>query len=162
MSSIHIELAERIENEIADIENSVNRTLQAWQKARKVAIDQDMFLDSVALNLHSFYSGLERLFELISRQIDHYMPLSKTWHHDILRRMRDDLPAIRPAVISLKSFSRLDKFLRFRHLVRNVYATNLVPEKMEILVADLPLLWADLKKELLAFAGFLYKLENQT
>lgn len=31
--------------------------------------DQDIYLDSVALNLHGFYSGLERLFELVARHL---------------------------------------------------------------------------------------------
>jgi len=29
-----------------------------------------LYLDSAALNLHGFYSGLERLFELIARHVD--------------------------------------------------------------------------------------------
>ena len=37
---------------------------------------------------------------------------------------------IRPAVIGPESASALDELRRFRHLVRNVYTFNLVPEKM--------------------------------
>ena len=36
----------------------------------QTAIDQDAYLNSVALNLHSFYSGLERIFELIAQELD--------------------------------------------------------------------------------------------
>jgi hypothetical protein len=49
----------------------------------------------------------------------------------------------------------LDEFRRFRHLVRNVYVFNLVPQKMSPLMVALPGLWQQLHAELSAFAGFL-------
>jgi hypothetical protein len=62
---------------------------------------------------------------------------------------------IRPAVISQASLSLLDEFKDFRHVVRNVYAVNLVPEKLDNLMAKLPLLWPQLQNELLGFADLL-------
>ncbi|MBI4639913.1 MAG: hypothetical protein HY731_04425 [Candidatus Tectomicrobia bacterium] len=47
---------------------------------------------------------------------------------------------------------------RFRHLVRNVYMINLVPEKIERLISALPRLWPQLQAKLLAFADFLEEL----
>lgn len=127
MTSILIELADRIRNEIESIDHIVKRSCKAWQKAKKATLDQDIYLDSVALNLHGFYSGIERLFELIARHIDHDKPSSKTWHQDLLKLVSKDVPRIRPAVISDNTAFRLDKLLRFRHLVRNIYTTNIVP-----------------------------------
>jgi len=62
---------------------------------------------------------------------------------------------IRPAVISTDCSSRLDELRRFRHLVRNLYTFNLVPEKLEPIVSDLPALWQEVQAEILAFADFL-------
>ena len=62
------------------MERVVQRALHAWPIARKTGDEQDVYLDSVALNLHSFYSGLERLFELIARHIDCSIPDGETWH----------------------------------------------------------------------------------
>ena len=69
--------------------------------------------------------------------------------------MAQDIPDVRPAVISQEEVVVLDEFRRFRHLVRNVYTTNLVPEKMSRLISTLLELWLLLRAELLAFADFL-------
>jgi hypothetical protein len=118
------------------------------------------YLDSTALNLHGFYSGLERLFELIARQVDRQVPTGDTWHRDLLRQMSKDLPSLRPAVVSQKTITALDEFRRFRHLVRNVYTVNLVPERMKGLMEALPTLWPTLQAELLAFADYLEALDQ--
>lgn len=52
----------------------------------------------------------------------------------------------------------LDEFRRFRHVVRNVYTFNLVPEKMEPLISSLSKLWPQVRAELMAFADFLEEL----
>lgn len=62
---------------------------------------------------------------------------------------------MRPGVISENVATVLDQFRRFRHLVRNVYAMNLDPEKMEGLVSHLPALWQQLRTELSSFADFI-------
>ena len=53
-------LAERVRTELVDIEREVQRAQKSWQAA-PTADDPDAFIDSVALNLHGFYSGVERL-----------------------------------------------------------------------------------------------------
>lgn len=115
-------------------------------------------MESVALNLHGFYSGLERLFELIARHVDRALPAGEGWHHDLLQQMTKEIAERRPAVMSPESASMLDEFRRFRHLVRNVYTFNLVPQKMEPLIAALPGLWNQVNAELVAFADFLEEL----
>jgi hypothetical protein len=40
----------------------------------------EFYLDSVALNLHSFYTALERVFELIATTIDQEKPQGENWH----------------------------------------------------------------------------------
>jgi hypothetical protein len=50
----------------------LERAEKGWQHSK---IDSDdMYVDSVALNLHGFYSGLERLFELIATVVDERKP----------------------------------------------------------------------------------------
>jgi hypothetical protein len=92
----------------------------------------------VALNLHGFYSGVERLFEMIARHVDRALPSGEGWHQDLLQQMTKGIAERRPAVISPESASMLDEFRRFRHLVRSLYTFNLVPQKMEPLIAALP------------------------
>ena len=57
----------RIDTELSELKLVVERTLQAFDKAIKQ--DDDFYLDSVALNLHAFYSGLERIFEKLASRI---------------------------------------------------------------------------------------------
>jgi len=94
-------------------------------------------------------------FELVARHLDRSLPSSETWHRDLLQMMKSDVADVRPALIDADSADALDEFRRFRHLVRNVYATNLVPERMAGLLRTLPGLWSKLKDELLDFADFL-------
>lgn len=156
------ELADRIWGEIPDLERIVERVLWAWSKAKIPSPDQGAFIDSVALNLHGFYSGLERIFELIAKHVDQSTPEKDTWHRDLLRQMSSVITDTRPAVIHKQHAMMLDEYRRFRHLVRNLYTMHLPADKIERLVSNLPALWAELKRELLAFADFLKRLAEET
>ena len=160
MSILFEELANRIRSEIPDLDRIVQKIQQAWSHARRASEEQDFYVDSVALNLHSFYTGLERLFEMIARRVDLILPNGETWHRDLLKQVTQDLAGVRPAVIGSESALVLDKYRRFRHLVHNVYAVNLVPDKMAELISDLPGMWDRLRQEMLAFAEFLEDLSH--
>ncbi|HJW83856.1 MAG TPA: antitoxin [Anaerolineae bacterium] len=148
-------LALRVRKELDELERSVGRTQRAWQAARHVQSDQDMYVDSAALNLHGFYSGLERQFEYIAYQLDGGPPKGDAWHRDLLRQMTIEVPGIRPAVIAVETARQLDEFRRFRHVVRNVYAEYLEPGRIGDLAGKLPAVWNQLRSELEAFATFL-------
>jgi hypothetical protein len=94
-------------------------------------------------------------------QLDQTVPTSETWHRDLLEQLAQNNAPARPAVISQSSALGLDEFRRFRHLVRNIYATNLVPEKIDRLMSKLDHLWAQTRVELLAFAEFLEELGRE-
>lgn len=130
MTTVYAELAERFRGEVEDIDLVVQRALHAWERVQIATTDQNIYLDAAALNLHSFYSGLERLFELVARHLDRNLPTSETWHRDLLQAMAQDVTEVRPALIDPDSANALDEFRRFRHLVRNIYTTHLVPARM--------------------------------
>jgi len=44
--------------------------------------------------------------------------------------MTEEVPGIRPAVISTETGTRLDEYRRFRHVVRNVYTHRFDPAKL--------------------------------
>jgi hypothetical protein len=161
VTTIHSELAARIRGEVPDLERLVQRVMKAWPDVGKSTDGQDVYLDSVSLNLHGFYSGLERLFELVAIRVDQIRPSGDTWHRDLLQQIANDCPGVRPAVIDRDIALALDEFRRFRHLVRNVYALNLLPERVENLVSALPELWPKLSAELSAFADFLDQMAEE-
>jgi hypothetical protein len=153
-------LIDRIRGEVVDLDQVVRRASEVWPLAQPVSDEQAIYIDSVALNLHSLYSGLERLFELIARQVDRQLPEGANWHHELLRQMTNDVPDARPAVISEETAVALDEFRRFRHLVRNAYTIHLDPHKMQALLKSLPELWLKVRAELLAMADYLERLSR--
>lgn len=51
------QLVERIRNELHELEVVLQRINEGWRRAKQSS--DDFYVDSVALNLHGFYSGLE-------------------------------------------------------------------------------------------------------
>jgi hypothetical protein len=151
-------LAQRIRVEIDELERTVSAVARHWQRAKAATEDQDAFLNSVALNLHSFYNGLERVMELVALEMDGGTLGGEAWHAELLRQMALELPSVRPAVLSSDIGQRLDEYRKFRHRVRNIYATNLNAALMEHLVENLLPTWEQVRIELLAFADFLERL----
>ena len=89
-------VAARIRQELEDLERVVNRAERGMTNARRHPEDSDLLLDGVALNMHDFYAGLERVFRQIAATVDGSVPGSPDWHRDLLRQMRTELPRIRP------------------------------------------------------------------
>lgn len=146
-------LANRIRNELVELERLLRRVEKGWNYAAHST--DDHYLDSVALNLHGFYSGLERIFELIATVVDGTKPQGENWHQELLKQMAGEVLEMRPAVISDSSVSCLNDYRGFRHIVRNVYTFKFDPVKIEKLVKDLREVFSQVRGELLAFADFL-------
>jgi len=153
MKSELTQLAERIRYEMTDLERVHERIIEGLARAKRLA--DDYYLDSVALNLHGFYSGLERIFELIATILDNIAPQGKNWHQALLQQMTIELPNIRPAVISATVYEQLNEYRGFRHVVRNVYTFKFDPIRVEQLVIKASPLFVQVRNELLAFAQFL-------
>ncbi|NLD35994.1 MAG: hypothetical protein GX654_03915 [Desulfatiglans sp.] len=153
MNSIIQQTSLRIRSGVEDLEVLAHRINEGWAKAEHNA--DTYYLDSVALNLHGFYTGLERLFEIIVTNIDGTIPEGENWHQQLLKQVSKELPKIRPAIISKSSFLDLNELRGFRHVVRNVYTFNFNPSKIKTIVEKIPDLFSSLKAELTAFADFL-------
>ncbi len=148
-------LAQRIELELEEIERTERAIVRHWKSARAAAVDQDAYLNSVALNLHGWYSGFERVFELIAVEIDGGALGGEAWHAELLRQMTLDLAETRPPVIQKDVAARLDEYRKFRHRIRNIYAASLDPARMQPLVAGLADLSPQLRGNLVDFVAFL-------
>jgi len=146
-------LVKRIRQELDEIERVLSRVHHGWNKARH--LDDDLYLDSVALNLHGFYSGVERVFIQIAKIVDDDLPRGENWHDLLLQQMAEERQGIRPAVISIQTGKLLDELRRFRHVVRNVYAHKFGPQNIERLIRFADEAWERLQIELTAFAIFL-------
>jgi hypothetical protein len=150
-----LDLRRRIESELRNIERTAQRVLGAWEEADRFPEQQGYYIDSVALNLHSFYNGLERIFAIIARQLDTTFPSGEHWHRDLLEQMSREMPEERPAVLSPHTVALLNDFLAFRHLIRSLYAFELDVERLRYLVDRLPEALSHAKGDLESFCRLL-------
>lgn len=153
MSKAGALLAARVIAELKELFALVDRARLGWDKAKRS--NDDLYLDSVALNIHGFYSGLERLFEKIASTIDGSVPEGTNWHQELLTQMSIEIPGIRSAVISPELKEMLEEFRGFRHVVRNVYTYHFNPEKLTALIEKIDPTAEKIRIELTAFADFL-------
>jgi hypothetical protein len=156
----YLVLEERIRQEQQDLDRTQAAACRHWAKALSIAVDQDAYINSVALNLHSWYSGLERIFELIAVEMDGGTLGGADWHTELLRQMTLSLGKVRPAVLQAQTAQRLDEYRKFRHRIRNIYATNIDPKRLQGLMDELPGLWAQIQVELTAFRAVLEQLSH--
>ncbi len=159
MNAPYRAVAGRIRAELQEIARVAERVTAIWRHAGPAC--DDYLVDAVALNLHGFYTGIERLFELIARDVDGAVPGSPHWHEELLRQMAAELPGVRPAVLTAATRERLDRYCGFRHVVRNVYTYSLDRSQVEALVQGLPATLERCTAELLAFADFLEDLAQE-
>ncbi|MCS6847425.1 MAG: antitoxin [Anaerolineae bacterium] len=156
MKDTYLAAAERIRRELVGIRREADKASRNWQRA-KVSGDE-AYVDSVALSLHSFYTGVERVFEMIAtsidQSIDQSMPSGEHWHQALLEQMANESPGVRPAVIGSETQTALNELRRFRHVVRNAYTYDFDPVKLEAIVSILPTAEALVNRELSAFADF--------
>lgn len=110
--------------------------------------------------LHDFYSGIEKIFISIAREVDQVVPKSLGWHRDLLEQMTLDIPSKRPAVINGHLLRELQQYLGFRHRFRNLYGYELEWARMEPLVKDLVPIFSEFKNNLETFLDLLPEIQE--
>lgn len=151
-------LAGRIHESLNDLERVVRRAEELLDKAQRQ--NDDGYLDGVALNLHGFYAGVERIFEDIARNLDESVPTGPDWHRDPLLQMSAAIDGVRPAAISQDTRYCLDEYRGFRHTVRNLYTFNLRPLRLQELTQNLRGCYRQLSAELSRLISFLRDLDR--
>ncbi len=153
-----LSLRNRISETLADIEIVVDRSELLLNKS--ITNNDDGYLDGVALNLHGFYAGVERIFEDIARTVEQSVPTGPNWHRSLLLQMSADSGDIRPAVIGRETRHCLDEYRGFRHVVRNVYAFSLKTSRLKELTNQLRDCFHALTSDLEGFGAFLSRMAN--
>jgi uncharacterized protein CbrC (UPF0167 family) len=120
----------------------------------------DGYLDGVALNLHGFYVGVEKIFEDIARTLEKNIPDGSGWHQDLLLQMTAEISPIRPPVISENTRDCLDEYRGFRHVVRNVYTFNFHASRLQELTKGLQRCYNAVTCDLDEFIKFLRELSD--
>ena len=88
----------KLDAEFVAIKNLLNH--------RKEDID---FFDKAATGyfLHNFYNGCENIFGMIARFFENDLG-PQSWHRDLLKRMKLDIPGYRPRLIDDETFDTLN------------------------------------------------------
>jgi hypothetical protein len=154
MISRYVLVSSRILQELEELETVWARAERALAAAKQNPADQDFYIDSAALSLHDWYSGLERIMCFIASRLEESTPQGRDWHRELLQQMHLEVPDVRPAVFSKPTVTSLDEYLRFRHVLRNVYSFNLQPERIEALVSGLRETFESVRRDMHAFVSF--------
>lgn len=111
-------------------------------------------VDAAALRLQSLYTGIERCLLLVVRTLNGGTPEGADWHRRLLERMAIATDE-RPALLDPATVRTLGELLRFRHVVRHLYAYELDPPQVARLLDAVPDLWAAVEDRLTVFEGWL-------
>jgi hypothetical protein len=117
----------------------------------------DLLYENFALKLHNFYTGCERIFQLVVSELNGGVPSGNDWHRRLLDRMKTEREG-RPAVISVALASRLQEYLGFRHVVRSLYGYELDPDRIAKLVSRYSEVWLQYEQEVQGFVVWLGEL----
>jgi hypothetical protein len=149
-------LAAEIRQELANLLRIASEATETWAKRQSVRPDErQVYLKSTALELHNFYTAAERIFEHVAGDLNGALPQTHDWHLRLLRTMAVEVPEVRPAVLSEELVEHLSEYLRFRHVVRNVYGFELDEERMTPLMARIEATAQDLAIQVRALADYL-------
>ena len=151
MKETYLAVAGRIRREVEEVESVVERAQSIWEEVDPGTDPGGYRVDAVALNLHGFYAGLERIFETIARRVDQTVPEGAHWHQEVLDPMNTELSDVRPAVLSDESRNQLKRYRGSR----NVYAFEFEPDQIDLLMKRLPDTTERVTNDLRSFATFL-------
>lgn len=155
MTVRYVVLAEEIENEIQKLKKVESKIQRIVSTLKKGKVEKEIYLDALALTLHSFYTGLENIFENIAAKVDGDIPAGESWHTDLLIQMATTLKDIRPNVISESLAAELRELLAFRHRIRNIYSFDIDETHVLRICGRLNSFRKKLFEELHSFVGFL-------
>lgn len=148
-----------------DLELTRLQRLEAAIVQVQAEIDRDpghanLFYENLALKLHNFYTGCEKMLRLVATELNGGLPSGADWHKRLLDRMSTDREG-RPAVVSANTAQQLQEFLGFRHIVRNLYGFELDLERVAALVERYPAVWNSLHQDVSQFVIWLRMLATE-
>jgi len=133
--------------------NQINTLLESYQDLlSKVENEAPDLIEIAALAsiLHSFYNGIENVFQIILKSIDNQIINASSWHKELLKLMT--VPNTkRSVVLSLQTMYLLSQYLSFRHFYRHSYSFYLNWKEMKPLVLSLRNVWEDTSVEIKTF-----------
>jgi hypothetical protein len=131
-------LEARLRQELQQLDKLSEEMKKALKPYQGKEIKNTIVLRALASMLHDFYTGVEKIFLNIAKEIDQCAPRSENWHRLLLEQMTLHLKDRRPVVIDKELAGDLLQYLAFRHRFRNLYGFDLEWERMKQPVKAMP------------------------
>jgi len=132
---------------------SIDQLFQSYSELLGNAKDCEpdlISITAIASVLHSFYSGMEKIFLFVAKEVDTNVPIGSGWHKALLTQMTEETKT-RKSVISTEIAEKLNEYLGFRHVFRNIYCDLLDWSMLEKLILPVEKIWTDVKTEINLF-----------
>ena len=142
-----------LKQDILDSIEDIGDLLASYEslfKTVKQRAPDNIELAAMGTILHSFYTGVEGVFLLVSKQIDKTTPDDSSWHQSLLKQMMAATEE-RAYLISPESASLLAPYLKFRHFFRHAYAFMLDWSRLKPLADDLISVWGTDREDIATF-----------
>ena len=105
-------LTQRINDELDKIEGTLERIHRGLDSIDVLPVQAREFIENtIATDLADIYSGIERIFERIAREVDTFIPTGSQWHKNLLAQMTEQQPERCP-VISENTHRELAELFR--------------------------------------------------
>ncbi len=102
------------------------------ERARGLSPDDIIRLESIAYQIHNLYNATEDLLKIVATYFENNITDTAQWHSALLQRMTQNIPEIRPALLSPETFLILNGLRGFRHFFRHAYGTNIEYDQLQI------------------------------
>ena len=101
-------------------------------RGKDLTFDDIIRLESTAYQIHNLYNATEDLLKIVANYFENNITDTTQWYSALLRRMNQDIPEIRPALISSETYLILNSLRGFRHFFRHAYGTIIEYEQLKI------------------------------
>lgn len=130
--------------------NDIDKLFKEYELIfEKIKVQEPDLFDMTIIGsvLHSFYNGIENIFEIIAKNIDKSIPTGNKSHQELLHQMASENNK-RNELISEELYFRLREYATFRHFYRHAYSFQLNWLKMKPLVDNMYFTWDEVKASL--------------
>lgn len=142
-------IKEKITLEISKIDTLVEKSSILLDKC-KIAEPDFVELNAIGSILHSYYSGIESVFNLIYKASYGKALVGNMWHSDLFADMFEKTEK-HEQVLSQELFVPLKEYLGFRHVFRHAYSYELDWNRLQPLFSSLAENWNKVKIDLSKF-----------
>jgi hypothetical protein len=110
--------------------NAINQKLV--QRSENLTSDNPVLLESIAYQIHNLYGATEDLLKIVASYYENNITDTAQWHSALLRRMSQNIPEVRPFLISASTYEILNSLTGFRHFFRHAYGVEIEYEQLKI------------------------------